>query len=375
MQKYIILALLFCGFFRLNSSAQSFAELYDGYQQADSIKSGELKLRFEGVGFFQNNEYVGDIVDGYTLPGGFVRPRISYALSNNLEMAFGAHFLKYYGRDELANIQPWFSVRYRFDDRWSVIIGNLDQNRAHGIPQQLYEPERILTDKPEGGLQFLYSGGKLNWQTWLNWEKFIVRDDPFREHFVVGVSGEWNVMKNPGLSVTIPAHALFYHWGGEIDATDLGVETLSNMATGWKMKVPFSGGRLKSINFDGYWMGYSSAGESEFYPYDKGHAFSLGLSALTRCSKLSLSFWNAYRFVAPEGRLLYQSVSDKDVVLSQADRSVLSLRYYWQKQITPEARIAWQFESWYDLNASGISYNYGIYLLLNPEFLLKRFAH
>jgi hypothetical protein len=62
MQKYIILALLLGGFFRLNSSAQSFAELYDGYQQADSIKSGELKLRFEGVGFFQNNEYVGDLL-------------------------------------------------------------------------------------------------------------------------------------------------------------------------------------------------------------------------------------------------------------------------------------------------------------------------
>ncbi len=358
--------------------AQTFQQFASSYKAVAETGEKQLNFRFESLGFFQNNEFLGNFVDGYTLTGALVRPKMTYSPVDGLYLETGASMVRYNGADKLVNVHPWFSARYRFNDRFSVVTGNLDQNNQHGLSERLWEPERMYTDAPEAGLQFLYSGSRLNAQTWISWEQFIQKNDPFQEHFTYGFTGDCEVVKNSVLSVRWPLQVLFYHKGGEINVAPEGgerprVQTHANFATGWEMTVNV-GEKLKTINLNGYWFGYKAVTEdSNTLPFGKGHAYLIETSAQTRNSRVSLGYWNAFQFIAPKGRLLYQSVSDSDPTFAQPDRSALSAKYFWQKHISKDARVAFQVDALLDLPTGDLSYGYGFYLVLNSDFLLKKF--
>lgn len=375
-QKIIPVVLLTLVAFAGSLQGQNFQQFASFYKSPSDVKAAELNFRFESMGFFQNNEYLGNFVDGYTLPGALVRPKLTYSPTDNLYIEVGGQLVKYSGLDKPVNPVPWFSARYRFSDQFSVVTGNLDQNNEHGLMDQLWEPERIYTDQPESGLQFLYSSNRLNAQTWVNWEQFIQRNDPFQEHFTAGLTSDLTAYRNSAVSVKLPVQLLFYHQGGEINygPSRLRVQTHSNIAAGWELALNTGGDRLKTINLNGYWLGYKAlTQESNTLPFGKGHAYLLEASAQTRHSLISLSYWNAYQFIAPKGRLLYQSISDHDPLFTQPDRSVVTAKYLWQKSIAKDARVAFKLEGFIDVPTGDFSYSYGFYLLFNQDFLLTTF--
>ncbi len=376
MKKLFIIICLILTIIQLD--AQTFQRFASSYKESADIKQGELNFRFESLGFFQNNEYVSDLVDGYTLTGAMLRPKLSYSPVNDLYIEVGAHLIKYNGKDNLVNALPWFSARYRFSERFSVVTGNLDQNDQHGLPEQLWEPERIYTDKPEAGLQFLYTGKKLNAQTWVSWDQFIQKNDPYQEHFTFGLTGDLKAVENSALTVKLPVNLLFYHQGGEININPNGarprVQTHANALVGWELAMNI-GEQVKTINLNGYWMGYKAVTEdSNTLPFGKGHAYLFEASAQTQNSHFSLSYWNAFQFIAPKGREIYQSVSYHNTSLTAPDRVFLSAKYLWHRDIAKGARVAFQIETYLlDAPVGGLSYSYGFFLLLNSDFLLKKF--
>jgi len=356
-------------------TAQNFQSFTSSYKEVTDVKEDELNFRFESLGFFWNNEFQGNLVSGYTLTGAFLRPKLTYSPVAGLYLEAGAHLVKYSGMDHLATAIPWFSARYRFSENFSVVTGNLDQTNQHGLTEQLWEPERIYTDKPESGLQFLYSGKKLNAQTWVSWEQFLRRNDPFQERFTFGLTGNYKAYQNSVLSIKLPVQVLFYHQGGEINTNPGGVrprvQTHANFSAGWEMAMNV-GEKIKTINLNGYWFGYDAiTKDSNTLPFDKGHAYLIETSAQTRNSRISVSYWNAFQFLAPKGRFLYQSGSDEDPTFTQPDRSMLTAKYFWQKNITKDARVAFQVESYLDLKTKDLSYSYGFFLLLNQDFLIS----
>jgi hypothetical protein len=373
LRKTIYLGFLILFVNHLN--AQSFQEFASFYKNKEDVKAGQLTFRIESMGFFWNNEFQGDFVRGYTLPGALFRPKLTYSPTDALYIEVGGHMVKYSGLDKPVNFISWFSARYRFSERFSAVAGNLDQNNEHGLPEQLWEPERIYTDRPESGLQFLYSGIKLNAQTWVNWEQFIQQNSPFQERFTFGLTGDYAVLRNSVLTVKLPFQVLFYHQGGEININPNGprpdVQTHANFAAGWKMAMNVDGQHLKTVNLNGYWLGYDAVTkDSNTLPFVKGHAYLIETSVQTRHSLISLSYWNAFQFIAPKGRLLYQSVSDFDPTFREPDRSMLSAKFFWQKEIVKDARVAFQVESSLDLPTGKLSYSYGFFLLFNQDFLI-----
>ena len=364
----------------IQAKAQNFQGFASSYKEPNDVHEGELNFRFESLGFFQNNEYVSDLVDGYTLTGALFRPKLTYSPVSGLYMEVGAHMVKYNGKDNLVNALPWFSARYQFSDHFSVVTGNLDQNNQHGLPEQLWEPERIYTDKPEAGLQFLYSGTKLNAQTWISWEQFIQKNDPFQERFTYGLTSNYRIFQNSRLWVKIPFEVLFYHQGGEINVNPDGprprVQTHLNMATGLNLEVKL-GQKIKSINLNWHLFAYAAQTyDSNTYPYDWGRARLIEAKLQTRHSIISLSHWKAFQFIAPKGRELYQSVSYNVPSLTAPDRLFISAKYVWQKDITKGARAAFQVETYLlDAPIGGLSYSYGFFLLLNSDFLITSLKH
>lgn len=369
--------LVFLFFLAVRMNGQSLPDIYQPYKLADSTETGALNFRIESLGFFENNEFQGNFVKGYTLPGFLLRPKLTFSPSEGLYLEAGAHLLKYSGRDQVSYAVPWFSMRYNFSKNFTVVTGNLDQNNQHGLLEQLWEPERIYTDKPESGLQFLYSDEKMVAQTWVSWEQFIQKNDPFQEHFTFGLTSNYLAFQNPDLCLKIPVQILFYHQGGEININPNGprprVQTHSNFASGWELAMNI-GRKIKTINFNGYWLSYDAVTEeTNSLPFSDGHAYLLEASAQMKHSHISLSYWNGYQFIAPKGRFLYQSVSDNNSGYSQADRSMIAAKYFWQKKIAKDAQVAFQVESYLDTNTGDFSYSYGFFLFLNQDFLLKRF--
>lgn len=369
--------IFFLIFLTVQLSAQTLAGLYQPCKMTDSTGAGALNFRIESMGFFQNNEYLGNFVDGYTLPGVMFRPKMTFSPNKDLYIEAGAHLLKYSGRNQVSYALPWFSLRYNFSNRFSAVAGNLNQNNEHGLLEQLWEPERIYTDKPESGLQFLYSDKRLNAQTWVNWEQFIQKNSPFQERFTVGITADYNIFHNSDLSLKIPVQVLFYHQGGEININPNGprprVQTHANFAAGWNLALNV-GERIKTVNLNGYWLGYDAVTkDTNTLPFNSGHAWLAEASARTNHSTISLSYWNAYQFIAPKGQILYQSVSDNKPGFWQADRSMVSAKYFWQQKIAKAASVAFQVESYVDTQTGDFSYSYGFFVLLNADFLLKKF--
>ena len=353
--------------------AQDIGSLNSSYKNIDTSSVKNLDFRFESLSFFLNNEYSGDIVDGYTWTGAWFRPKLVYTFTDKLKVETGAHLLRYHSRDNFTISSPWFSAHYQMSDHLSAIFGNLNQNNNHGLLKQLWEPERVMTDAPEEGIQFLYESKCLNMQTWMSWEQFILKDDPFQEHFTFGVSADARIFSNSNINVSVPLQLLAYHMGGEIDSSPLGVVTHYNYAGGLKLGIDTDHDFFRNLNFNTFWLGYNCPDGPEPFIYKKGHAVSLVASSDTRWGIFSLDYWNAYQFAAPFGKKIYLSASDKDLSLSQDDRSILTFNYTLKKQIVPDIHFALQGEALYDLLSSDFSFGFGFYLLINHDFLLKKF--
>ena len=66
----------------------------------------KLYLDLDVLTFFKNNEYVSDVIKGYTLPGFWLRPKLEYNMLDNVKLELGAHMLHYWG----ATSYPCFAL-------------------------------------------------------------------------------------------------------------------------------------------------------------------------------------------------------------------------------------------------------------------------
>ena len=357
----------------IHLDAQSLSDINNHYKDLDPTAVKTLDFRFESMSFFHNTEYMGDIVDGYTWTGAWVRPKLSYTFSEKLKLDVGGHFLRFHSRDDFTVVRPWFSAQYQMFPKMKAIFGNLNVNKNQGLVKQLWEPERIMTDAPREGVQFLYESEYFQMQNWMGWEQFILRGDPYQEHFTFGLSGRAQILPNSGLKIHIPIQLLVYHRGGEIDSSPLGVITDLNYATGLETQFSVGDGFLKNLDLNLHWIGYECPDGPAPYGYKNGFGYSVTVGGDTRFGKFSFDYWNAYQFIAPYGKRIYMSVSDRNIALSQQDRSQVAFNYMMKQHILKDIEFAFQGEALYDFLSSRFSFAFGYYLVINQDFLLKRF--
>ncbi len=371
MKKFLLIFCLILTVTQLD--AQTLNDLNHHYKDLDSSEVKTLNFRIESMSFFHNTEYMGDIVDGYTWTGAWLRPKLSYTFSDKLKLDVGGHFLRYHSRDDFTVVRPWFSAQYQMFPKMKVVFGNLNLNNNQGLVKQLWEPERIMTDAPREGVQFLYQSKYLEVQNWMSWEQFILPGDPYQEHFTFGLSGRGQLFSNSATTIHVPLQLLVYHQGGEIDSSPLGVVTHYNYATGLETNFKIGDGFLKNIDLNLHWVGYQCPDGPAPYGYDNGHGYSVTLAGETRFGKFALDYWNAYQFIAPYGKRIYMSISNRDIKLSQADRSQVAFNYLMKQRILKDIEFAFQGEALYDFLTSKFSFAFGYYLVIKQDFLLKKF--
>lgn len=314
----------------------------------------ELRLRFRNMNFFRDNEYKGSLVKGYTLPGLWILPSVSYQPLKTLKIEAGAYMLRYWGESKYPNAHyvnlpeyenndniqssfhavPFFRVHYAPLPGVSLVLGNIYGRNNHGLIEPLYNKEMVMTSDPESGVQFLWNTRHLNLDMWVNWESFIFQGDSRQEEFTFGISSR--IKANQLLSdfnnfhFYVPIQILFKHQGGEINTTasERSVKTWLNAASGIGMdiKMPFRYLRKLNIEIDAAYYAQQKGGT---FPFDKGYGIYGKLLADMNSFDVKAGYWQCHNFVSLMGDPLFGAVSmsDKNLIYNNPKTAFLSVEY------------------------------------------------
>jgi hypothetical protein len=369
MYRWFIIGFLFSGFVLRVSGQPVFLTNTPVNQE----KNG-LYFKFENAGFFKNNEFESDVVKGYTLTGDWVLPKFVFIPSEKVQLELGWFYLKYNGAEKASYSTPWFSARINFYKNWQFILGNLNNSNNHKLISPIWEPERFLTDKPEAGFQIRQTSEKLYFDTWINWEQFIVEGDPFQEHFTAGLSFDYRFLKTNNFNLSLPIQVLAHHQGGEIDSSPLHVRTLMNLAAGIKTEIPLTG-FFRQVNLSGYFLGFKDARGTAGLPFKKGSGFYSSNSVETKAGKFGFEFWDSKNFYSIKGTKLLQPVSGINSLATKTDlrKEMFSLFYDFSKEVYPGINFGFKFEGWFEPDQKYFSNMAALYIIVNQDFFIKKF--
>ena len=391
----VFLILFFSGLF-LPVKSQLSQQVFEDNTTLSPEKNGELSIEIDNVTFFKNNEYDGDIMKGYTLPGFWLNTKATYQPLTNIKLEAGVHTLYYYGTKRYptyayrdiakwnpdsyqsgVRILPFFRAHIALSAHFDLILGNIYGGANHHLIEPLYNPELCLTADPESGAQILYKSRFFDADMWVNWESFIFRDDTHQEAFTFGLSSRIKY-NNPQSKVHFytPIQLLAQHRGGEIDTIQTSsVHTLMNAAIGVGVEWNTNYRILKKITAEVNGMGYyQQAGN--LWPLDDGAAWHASLAAHLSNFRIKMGYWKGNDFISLFGIPYYGAVSTVDETHVYVDRSTLyagvEYNYTFGKGYTLGVDV-----DYYKPKATDVSlttaFSAGVYLRINPSFLLKKY--
>lgn len=370
---------------------------------------GELRVSVDALAFFRDNEYnSADVTRGYTLPGMWLMPTVSYQPLRNLRMEAGAYMLHYWGANTYPNANytslaeadaqstskafhctPVFRANLQVDPHVNVVLGTLYGRSAHALVEPLYNPEMNLTADPETGLQVLWRNHWLNFDAWVNWQNFIFKDDDEQERFTFGLSTQFLPSRCAARAQWyLPLQLLMHHRGGEInpEAPNRGVKTWLNAAAGAGLKVPLRT-RLP-ITLGSEVVGtYFSQQKGTDLPFDSGYGLMAKAQANIWHFGITAGYWQAYRFISVYGSPLFGAVSnsksnttiDRPHMVFAHIEYAQSLGYGFSWGVQLDVDQHWQrgidnrAENAYTQSASTTDFAASIYLRMSPSFLIKKF--
>ncbi len=399
------LALLLAGL-PVVSSAQLAEKVYAADYHIQPEKERELSVEIDGLPFFKNNEYAGEVMKGYSLPGMWLQPKAVYYPLRNMKLELGVHMLFYHGAVKYpsmayldipywqggqyqygTHILPWFRAQAALSDHVDIVLGNIYGAANHRLIDPLYSPELNLTADPETGLQVLVDTKAVNLDAWLNWQSFIFRGDTHQEAFTVGLSSRVK-LNDPEAKwhFYLPVQGVAQHRGGEIDTLFTNsVQTLMNGAAGAGVVWNVNYGALKRINLEADVAGYyQQAGH--LWPLDSGYGNYINLTADINDFRVKASYWECDDFISMFGVPFYGAVSTtekggvfeapKMVYLGAEYARTLGKGFALGVDVDVYYRLAdrlYDAQTGWQPVGSSTSFSCGVYLRVNPSFLLKKF--
>lgn len=316
-------------FFSCLLSAQTSVSRYMTEYQIDSLKKKELRLDIDNLFFFKNNEFGNSVMKGYTLPGAWINPKLSYVPLSNIKFEAGVYMLWYSGAYKYPNyayqdIAKWKGVHYQNGTHllpyfrgqitlgnFNFVLGNIYGGANHGLILPLYNPELNLTADPETGFQILYDTPRFHLDAWINWQSFIFDIDTHQESFIAGVTSD--IKLNSPQSKWhwyVPIQMVAQHRGGEIDETETGVETFMNASLGVGLTRNLNREKLKRINWEFDVLGYyQQAGE--LWPFDKGLGWYAKMGADFEYLSVQAGAFTCNKFISLLGSPYFGAVSTR----------------------------------------------------------------
>lgn len=394
-RRLIYLLLFQLSIFNFQSAnAQMWEQLATSPYRLDTADVHALKVELESLSFFRDNEFSSRLTDGYSLPGLWVQPKLTFMPLRQIKLELGLQALIFNGANRYPNyvyhdisvwkgnqytkgahLLPWFRAQADFR-RVSVVLGDIYGGQNHGLIEPLFNPETNLSQDPEMGVQLLWDRPHLHADIWLNWQSYIFREDTHQEAFTVGTT--WRVLFNAPesrLHWFMPVQLVAQHRGGEQNIEHRGVETIWNASAGAGLLWNANYRVLKTLTAEANGLlSYQQTGN--LWPFRSGAAAYAGVRlGLWRFLETGVSYFFAPRhFVSLYGNHFYSTLSVKD-----------GLDYGKLQTAAAHVRFHHTFARGYTLSADAeafhthqggkgeFNFSFGIYLRVNPEFLIKRF--
>ena len=379
-------------------------KIYQTGYHLDSLRTNTLYLNIENLFFFKNNEYNGTLIKGYTLPGVWVNPKVSYQPLPTLKIEGGVYMLMYNGAYKYPNyayqdisqwkgeqfqkgshMLPYFRSQLRLGN-FNFVLGNLYGGSNHGLMLPMYNPELNLTADPEAGFQILYDNPRFHLDTWINWQSFMFEMDTHQEAFVAGVSSELK-FNSPQSTIHwyVPLQMVIQHRGGELDAAE-NEETFINAAIGLGVLWNISDYRLRKLKYEVSMLGYYRQ-KGDMWPFHKGKGFYTNVKAVFKHLALQTGAFTCDNFISLLGDPHFGCVSTKfqggyydkrpftgfliaDYNHTYAKMYSFGLRgelyYQLSDKLMYDKPLEWNTDK-------NVGFSLGAYLSFNLDFLLKKY--
>ena len=370
----------------------------------DTTKNKELSVDVDALAFFKNDEFMGPTMKGYTLPGLWMAPKLVYQPLSQVKLELGLRATIYDGayiypnfafRDiatwkgaqytKFAHFLPYFRAQAEFGCL-DLVLGDLYGGQNHQLATPLYAPELNLTADPEMGFQILINRPHYELDAWIDWQSYIFKNDTHQEAFGVGVVQRilWNKRQNPWHFYT-PLQVLFQHRGGEIDDTNMGVQTLLNGAVGMGAQRNFNRRVLSRMNMEAYWL-FAHQMAGNLWKRGQGNAYYASVSLdLLRTLRMKLGIFGSEKFVPLYGLPLFSTLSTRYEGCTFSDVLTGHFSVEYTHSFTSDYQLGAKAELF--VNRTGplttpageilkrqcnVSYTYGIFFRIRPSFLLHK---
>lgn len=399
----------------------------EDYRQ-DTTRVKTLGLKVGALAFFKDNEYDGNVVKGYSLPGFRLQPRLTYRPIREITLELGAHATVYEGANKYPSyvfhdIAQWKGSQYQHGAHalpffratahlqrpgkglTTLVVGDIYGGATHRLPLPLYNPELLLTDDPEAGAQVIADRKHWHSDVWINWQSYIFEEATHQEAFTVGWAQQVSLLRRSverkgTHTLLLPVNLLIQHRGGEQDATDMGVQTIANASAGlrWEYAARRNNGITAAHAEVSALTALQQSGD--LWPFDSGIGL-WGNASLTLNHDLVLTagIFHAADFCSLYGSPYFGTLSLKHpgARFERMTTGYLSAEY--SKAFANDAYIIGAKANVYlnacgalhypsaeiqDENASATAektdaarfrqpFSFGVYFRVNPEFVLKRF--
>ncbi len=342
----------------------------------DSLKTGELHLSVHNFNYMRNYEYFNKIQDGYTLFGGQLEPQLLYYAHPRLSISAGVHLRKDFGGRGIYRTFPLFSIKYQKHNT-TLINGVLEGSIHHRMIDPIYDFEKKITEPVEYGTQFVIDNKSLFLDAFINWKRMIYKPSPDQEQILGGASADITLVENSNLTLSVPLQLTVFHQGGQIDVTNVPLQTLVNGAAGFKLRVPLKG-FVNAFRSENYYTHYRDLSFTSVQAFSNGGGWFLNSGIDTKLGSLMGTYWNADEFISTQGMPIYQSVSQhiNHTGYTQANRKLLMVRYSYQKKLIPNLYLDFRFEPMMDLNrpkgSKKIEFSNSSFLVYKQEFRLHK---
>ncbi|MCC8133270.1 MAG: hypothetical protein LIP04_06575 [Tannerellaceae bacterium] len=392
-----------------SAGAQIPEQVFKSDSWIDPEKKGEFLVEIDNISFFKNNEYEGKIMKGYTLPGFWLQAKAVYYPLQNIKVEAGIYGLRYWGADRYPNygyqdiadwrsnkyqrgwhVLPYFRAQVALSDHVNIILGDLYGGANHHLIKPLYSPELNLTADPEMGLQLLYNSSPVDLDIWVDWQSFIFNNDTHQESFIVGLSSQVKFNSpESAWHVYMPVQGIAQHRGGEINDKESlihtsSVQTFMNGAVGAGLVWNANRGVLKKMELEVDLAGYyQQAGE--LWPWKKGTGFYTRVAADIQDFRVKTSYWICDEFVSVLGSPFYGAVSTKEEQMVFDKPKMVYVGVEYSRTFAKGFAMGIDVDVYHHLSmnaysphetgkvGSATSFATGVYLRINPSFLIKKY--
>lgn len=398
--------------------AQMDSILFSTYYSTDSARVGELRLHVDNLSFLKDNEWDGDVVKGYTLPGLWLQPKVSYSPLPDINLEAGLHALIYAGTVKYPSLMyqdlprwkgdqyqkgthllPFFRAGMRIGPAY-IVLGNIYGGATHRLPDPLYAQELNLTADPEMGAQVLIDKRWWHFDVWINWQSFIFKGDYHCEAFCTGISSRFRLSSRSssfakkGYELTLPVSALSQHVGGELDTIGK-ISTHFNASVGIELKRRNPVRWLKEWSAETHLVGYNQS-KGDTWPVGNGWGvYAAGQAQFTNGLGLKAGYMHNHDFQPLLGYNYYGTIAaGHDMATPAATASdatsatvsaasqpglyrhpdMLTLRADWTKTFSHDYAFGVRVEAFaYFADKSSFNTSFGMFFRATPSFrLLKR---